>query len=166
MNKTTHLDRCCNRKGVKDSRMVETDPDGTERILEMTPGYICQKTGGSSHGKHGMNLRFVYRKDGKAVQFLMFAMDWMPGAGTRYGSQERLSGVMAADLGFHSPTPRYDGHESMGPCEYLGGEPCYYDRSGLNAEPVLESFFIGGLPEVWGQLREYYDNVFATEADQ
>jgi hypothetical protein len=46
------------------------------------------------------------------------------------------------------------------PCEVLGGGPCYYDGSTLNAEPVFEVLLREGSKGVWRELRKYYDSVF------
>jgi hypothetical protein len=46
------------------------------------------------------------------------------------------------------------------PCELLGGGPCYYDGSTLNAEPVFEVLLREGSAGVWRELREYYMRTF------
>jgi hypothetical protein len=98
---------------------------------------------------------------------------------------------MPVDLGYHSPKPMYEGQEPMRHiykfpkfptnfetweggepgvygdpviCPYLDGDvPCYYDGSGLNAEPVFERLLREGSDGVWAVLEEYYEQVFLTE---
>ena len=91
---------------------------------------------------------------------------------------------MAADLGYHSPKPMYEGHKPMrhiykhmrftAPdqfvpgvygdpviCPYLdGGVPCYYDGSRLQAERVLERLLREGDAGVWQALEELYERTF------
>lgn len=49
------------------------------------------------------------------------------------------------------------------PCEYVGGGPCYYDGSTLNAEPIYEVLLREGSAGVWRELRAYYDATFRSE---
>lgn len=64
-----------------------------------------------------------------------------------------------ADLGYHSPVPMYEGQNSMGECNLLGGI-CYYDGSGLRAEEVLETLIREGSDAVWAFLDEEYARRF------
>ncbi len=63
------------------------------------------------------------------------------------------------DLGYHSPTPRAGGQEPMSNCDILGRR-CYYDGSGLNADPVLRDLVRQGMPGVWAALEAYYRDTF------
>ena len=138
----------------------------TERIIRFEPGYDCIRfecvygsktciphTGGS-HGVHGLTIRFVLRGDAGAVQFVIYS-GWLPEP-QPYGQAH----YMAADLGCHSRTPRYDGQGSMGPCELLDGTPCYYDGSGLNAEEPFRILCSFGHEALWAYLEEMYRHTF------
>jgi len=75
-----------------------------------------------------------------------------------------LSGVetvLPADLGYHSPVPRYAGQTSMtDKCHLLDG-PCYYDGSGLNADEFYKAAVASGNEEaVWLMLEAYYHEIF------
>jgi hypothetical protein len=114
-----------------------------------------------NYGRGGMTIRMVLRADDLAVQFV-----WMPGvylpetdqwaieAGHAvyrggYGEPRSFWAPMAADLGWHVPWspppvigegewhewPFYGSHFER--CEYFEGG-CYYDGSGLNAQPILD----------------------------
>ena len=64
------------------------------------------------------------------------------------------------DLGYHSPTPRYEGQSVQSEnCTILGGR-CYYDGSSLNADDLIEGFLAGGTEWLWPKLEEYYRCVF------
>jgi hypothetical protein len=64
-----------------------------------------------------------------------------------------------ADRGYHWRTPRYEGQTPQDNCEYLGGMPCYYDGSGLNAENTYELLLQGGSDDVWKDLEEFYHDL-------
>jgi hypothetical protein len=69
-----------------------------------------------------------------------------------------------ADLGYHSLVPMYDGQGiCRGNCEYLDGNPCYYDGSGLNAERIYEVLLKEGSDGVWRELEDYYNKLFESE---
>ena len=68
---------------------------------------------------------------------------------------------LPADVGYHSPTPLYEGQTVCSDhCEYLDGKPCYYDGSGLFAEEVYQKLVEGGSDEVWKILEERYMELF------
>lgn len=66
---------------------------------------------------------------------------------------------MAADIGFHSIKPMYDGQEGRPDCKFLRDttQLCYYDGSGLNAQNVYKKFLKTFDPEtIWVELEKYY----------
>ena len=72
-----------------------------------------------------------------------------------------------ADLGYHSPIPRYEGHKTISDtCPHLNGRPCYCDGSGLNAEQVYCRMLEGGSDAVWDELTKYYARVFHPVANE
>lgn len=137
--------------------------NGFVRRVDFEPGYDCLEHHGDAigrkcHGRHGMNMRFVLMGEEGAVQFLLYASDFLPGS-TEHGHTKRdkaLMGVMAADLGHHWIRPTYEGESNNGACEYLHGAECFYDGSGLNAEDILVRFLSDGLDAVWEDLEDYY----------
>lgn len=63
-------------------------------------------------------------------------------------------------LGYHSPTPRYEGQEPHGPCEWLDGKDCYSDGWFLMGERVRDRLLIEGDKGVWAELEAYYAETF------
>lgn len=157
-----HEMTCGNSRGP--SGGIQQFVNGFVRRIEFEPGYDCmtalgEEAGRRCHGRHGMNVRFLLIGEEGAVQFLMYASDWLPGS-IEHGHTRRdlpLMGAMAADLGHHWLRPVYEGEESHGSkCEYLADAPCFYDGSGLNADPLLVAFFDSGPDAVWEYLTAYW----------
>lgn len=134
-----------------------------ERGTTWTPAFDKRSDNpATNYGIHGMNLRFVLRGDRGAVQFLIFT-SWFTEAVEK---EHEVSGYnprpMAADLGYHSPAPRYEGQGTFS-CEYLPGGECYYDGSSLNAKPLYWKFVAEGEEAMWAALAGYYHGVFEME---
>jgi hypothetical protein len=148
-----------------------------EHIIEFTQGYDCIKFEcvndsdkcipgqGGSHGRHGLNIRFVSKGDEGAVHFLLFT-GWMPqyveesNIGSRY-IPDWGGNAMAADLGYHSKKQRYEEQmQASESCEYCDGQPCYYDGSGLNASDAMYALVNGGDDALWSFLDDCYKSVF------
>lgn len=131
------------------------------------------KPRGKHRGQHGLQIRFLLRGDEVAegiVQFLVYT-DWLPTWVVSQGPPWKEKMVqptsipsirdmfpMAADLGHHWPVPTYEGESSMN-CDLLEGGTCYYDGSGLNAEPVLAALLTEGDAGVWKILEDYYQSL-------
>ena len=132
--------------------------------LHDSPG--CRPGAGGSHGRHGMDIRFVAKGDAGAVQFVV-STGWLPqnAAPSSIGVRNVEGwagdfGPYPADLGYHSKTPQYDGQGRMGEaCEFADG-PCYYDGSGLNAIDGMYALVNGGDAALWAFLDAYYESVF------
>lgn len=156
-----HTMSCGNHRGPAAS--IKQVVDGFVRQVHMQPGYDCMnfhgdEAGRKCHGRHGMEIRFFLIGEEGAVVFAMYASDWLPGS-IEYGHTSRstpLFGAMAADLGHHWLRPVYEGETENGPCDFLHGAECFYDGSGLNAEPVMVRFFDHGMDAVWEDLEDYY----------
>jgi len=139
------------------------------REITIEPAFDRRNTDSEkNYGVHGCNLRFVLKGSLGAVQFLLMTNWHLPHV-TKEFLQKPVNDLieiavrflpMPADLGYHSPKPMYKGQKSMGPCKYLNGKPCYYDGSGLNAEPVFELMLKEGSEGVWKKLEEYYKATF------
>ncbi len=140
-----------------------------ERIIELTPAYDKRNPDPSkNYGIQGVSMRMVLKGDKGAVQFLLFT-NWMlphiykEWKGTKYDDLtiECRYKPMAADLGYHSLSPIYEGQTTISDkCEYLDGKPCYYDGSGLNAEKVFDILVREGGEAVWKFLENYYNEIF------
>lgn len=103
---------CGNTRGGVAS--IKQNVEGFVRRIDFEPGYDCH-TGYlcvPRHGRHGMNLRFLLATEEGAVQFLMYACDWLPGSLDSLGSTRSdlpKHGAMASDLGHHWSSPVYFG---------------------------------------------------------
>ena len=145
--------------------------DGFWRGVEFKPGYDCMakhgEAGRKCHGRHGMNLRFLWGNAEGVVQLLLFASDWLPGSMQHGSTKPGLAklGLMAADLGHHWSSPTYEGEMKMD-CDLLDGKRCFYDGSGMNAERPAERFLTEGLPAVWEELQAYWDDTAAALSPQ
>lgn len=141
------------------SRMAEK-VGAFERILITQPGFPLTP----NYGQHGMDLRFVLVGERGATQFLMFT-DWVPGkTGVRDGFRSSHPNFpMAADLGYHWKTDPHGNlaDESWGrmdECDFFP-DGCWYDGSGLRADPVMQRFIAGGLDAVWADLEDEYRSI-------
>jgi hypothetical protein len=118
---------------------------------------------------------FLLKGPEGTVQFRLFTNWHLPhvtkeNAGHLYdaigGDAHWMERPMPADLGYHSRTPRYDGHTPMpNPCDHLDGAACYYDGSTLNAEPVFERLLTEGDEGVWKALEGYYIQTFGANKE-
>jgi hypothetical protein len=132
--------------------------DGFERAVVFEPGYNARETAKNgparNYGVHGMSIRFLLRGEKGVIQFLMNT-GWVPAE----PMSPRVADLYPSgfDLGYHSLVEQYEGMTSMGPCEYLDGKECYYDGSGLQADPVLAVFIQEGADGVWPLLEERYE---------
>jgi hypothetical protein len=143
---------------------TDTPPSPLTRSITFTPAYDKRSADPSkNYGVHGCDLRFILGDARGYVQFLLFTGWHLPEVQKEFRDGPRiLSAPMPADLGYHSPTPRYDGHEPMETCDLLCG-PCYYDGSGLNAERIYEVLLREGSDGVWRELQEYWNELFGQE---
>lgn len=112
-----------------------------------------------------MEVRWYLRGPLGVVQFVMFT-DWPPSQpSSRFYSTGRRMFPMAADLGWHATSPQYDGQEGQ-ECDLLrGGGTCFYDGSGLNAELVMERFFVEGETAIWAALTDAYRYLDREDTD-
>lgn len=156
----------CHERGETRIRWTPR-PDGLEESVQFTPGYNCPVPGGKGHGVHGMEITWILKGPGGAVQ-LSIASDWIPGklypghglspAGHRSGSFPMGFGV-----GCHTRHPQYEGHEPDGECG-MTGRQCYYNHSFSGADPVLPEFMARGEQAIWDALEAEYARI--TEAER
>lgn len=143
-----------------------------ERRVEISPAYDKRDPHPSkNYGIHGADMRFVLIGPKGAVQFLIFTGWHLPhvqkeldGKVETGRTPARLLRPMAADVGYHSRQPMYEGHKPIGdePCPYLDA-PCYYDGSGMRAEEVFDLMVEKGGEAMWEHLEGYYEDIFGEE---
>jgi hypothetical protein len=139
-----------------------------ERIVHMRPAYDKRDSDPKkNYGIHGVNLTMILKGEEGAVQFVLFTNWQLPHVqketyDKHFGDRERIelfTTPMAADLGYHWPTERYEGQTvCKDKCDWLNG-PCYYDGSSLNAERVFEVLLREGSEGVWRELESFYESV-------
>jgi hypothetical protein len=114
----------------------------------------------------------VLKGEAGAVQFLVYTNWQLPHVVAEQARKESDADLyrllwqpMGADVGYHSPTARYEGQDrAQESCPYLDGAPCFYDGSGLAAETMLALLIAKGSDAVWEALQERYDQLFALAA--
>lgn len=124
------------------------------------------------YGQHCAEFRFYVKGPKGAVQFVLFT-GWYPSLiPTPDKDWRELSTVlklgkhdapMPADLGYHSPVPRYEDQSLMDPCHVLPEGKCYYDGSSLNASRIFSIMVHQGGDAMWKALEDYYAEVFAAQ---
>lgn len=121
-----------------------------------------------NYGVHGMEMRFVLQGPLGAVQFVCYTNihlehvareQWNRRSRFKDDTDFQLSRPMGADIGYHSPSPQYDGQPEM-ECNLLPGGKCYYDGSTLAAEEFMPEFIEGGSDAVWPMLEDKYRSTF------
>ena len=133
-----------------------------ERRVEIEPAYDKRHANpAKNYGIHNAELKFYLIGPEGAVQFIASTGWYLPKVEKEFEhSQYGKPKAWGTDLGYHSPTPRYEGQTLLTPtCSILNG-PCYYDGSTLNAEPFFECMVAEGHEAVWNKLEEYYQSIF------
>jgi hypothetical protein len=123
-----------------------------------------------NYGVHGLTMRFLSIGPKGAIQFLLYTNWHLPHVQHELlnkchgpevsGAYCRLN-PMPADIGYHSYVPRYEGQSVVTKsCPVLGGKPCYYDGSSLQAEEYFAILVREGLDALWMALDERYASTF------
>ncbi len=127
-----------------------------ERITKLTPAYDWRdKDPAKNYGVHCADLHMVLKGPKGAVQFVVFTGWYLPGTPPQNPTP--------AGLGYHSPTPRWEGQEiNREECPYLDGKPCYYGVPGPYTmdEEFMNVLLREGSEAVWERLEGYYHEVF------
>lgn len=126
------------------------------REIKFEPGHAKR----GDYGLAAMTIRFLLHGQEATIQFVL-STGWYPEkiAG-RFGDKWNSGSPQSWDLGYHANEPQYEDHSSF-ECDFRPGKRCYYDGSGLNAEPVMEKFMAGGEEAVWTELERYYNIKFS-----
>ena len=112
-----------------------------EKLITLDPAYDKRHSDpNKNYGIHGMDNYYILVKDQKAVQFVLYLPVHLDHVAKELSENHKLDSynpfeVLAADVGYHSPYPLYEGQSPMESCKIIDC-PCYYDGSGLHAEKV------------------------------
>ena len=126
-----------------------------------------------NYGISSVDLKFMLYGDRGVIQFVIYTGWHLPevqveldGRAPRKPFPYLSHQPMAADLGYHSPVPMYEGQEVVSDnCEYLDGAPCYYDGSSLAADRVFDCLRREGDEGVWRELEATYADRFGLAED-
>lgn len=135
--------------------------DGMVRRVYLAGAYDKRSSDPAhNYGFHGMDMRFVLIGPKGATQFVVFTGMQLPHVFTEWARKDAdlLLRPMGADIGYHSPAPRYEGQQAMD-CDILG-TTCYYDGSSLSAEKFMPVFLAEGDDVVWTMLARRYSELF------
>ena len=125
-----------------------------------------------NYGIHGCELRFVLKGPLGAVQFVVYTNWHLPSVTKELITSKSMNQPIGgdphwrcrprgADLGYHSPTQRYEGQQPTKNCQYLDGRQCYYDGSSLQAEEIgMPILLQEGSEGVWKLLEKRYNQLF------
>ena len=133
-----------------------------KRDIVISPAYDKRSSiPGKNYGIHNAEIRFLLTGPKGVVQFVASTGWDLPHVAQELEANHKYkSKAWGTDLGYHSRKPRYEGQLAMGDCPYLGGKPCYYDGSTLNAELVFNLMVSEGHEAVWKRLEDYYNELF------
>jgi hypothetical protein len=144
---------------------MRQEVNGFTRVLELTSPFDMRDSNPKkNYDIHGMNLKCVLVKDGKAVCFLAHLPVYLKHVADEqyFGDKRRFNPFegMGADVGYHSPTPKYKEQTVISDkCPYIGCA-CYYDGSSLRGEEWYEEFLKEGLDHIWKKLEVEWEELF------
>lgn len=138
--------------------------DKFKRITQWQPAFDkVHPDPSKNYGIGAVTVRFVLVGEKGATQFVMSTGWYLKHNREDLKSKSAfMLEPMAYDWGYHSRELMYEGQSHMGPCEYLGGDDCYYGGSSLYADTIMEQFFANGEEWLWGELEKEYNERFDT----
>lgn len=144
-----------------------------ERIVWVSPAYDKRNPDPSKdYGIGACRITFVLKGPLGAVQFMIGTNWYLPHVQRdnrewQHSHDTRFDSIQPEgwDIGYHSPTPRYEGQEPLKhDCELVDGGTCYYDGSGLQASEMIPDFIAGGTAWLWPELERRYRDLFCQES--
>lgn len=117
-----------------------------------------------NYGIHGVDLRFYLIGARGATHFVIYT-NWQLPEVTRDQDARPVDRrfphlschPLPADIGYHRPTPAWEGQDvCQESCGLLGGQACYSDGSGVMAREVFEMLVREGDAAVWRELERWY----------
>ena len=157
-----HLpDDVCEQHDSRNITILREKRDGGfERGIVLRGAHKCSipRSDGRNHGVGSVRMTFLLIGPSGAVQW-MIDTGWYTRSTSPLPSGLGIAPPGAWDLGYHSLTPGYEGQSTMGPCDWLGGKPCFYDGSGLRAMVPMPDFLTH--PDtIWSVLEAEYTALF------
>jgi hypothetical protein len=139
---------------------------GFERFIRFYPAYDKRSDDPlKDYGIHCVDIAFFLKGPQGVIQFV-FSTGWYLPHIDLGPALHSLHYPMGVDIGYHSPKPTYEGQTvSFDTCEWMDGEPCYYDGSSLNADPILKRLIADGEDAVWEEMGKWYEGRFAERGE-
>lgn len=143
-----------------------------ERAIVLTPAWDRRDPDPTMNcGVHGVEIQMVLKGPKGAVLFTVFTNWHLPAVRDELDKMFlanpdlvglRLRHPLPADVGYHSPSPMYEGQEPVSnDCPYVEGGTCYYDGSGLRAKDWFEQILLPkGSDGIWEALETAYEEEF------
>lgn len=145
--------------------MIEQTVGDFKRQIVFKPGFDWRHANSSrDYGIGAVRMWFILIGEHGAVQW-QIGTDWFTESARNHLSKFSKPNKLQPDgwdLGYHSKTPRYEGHDNM-ECDCLPEKRCYYDGSSLLADNLVEGFLNGGDEWVWNRLEAYYAHIFGDK---
>ena len=134
-----------------------------KRIIKFTPAFDKRNPDPKkNYGIHGVNLGFYLKGDKGVIQFIIYTNWQLKHVQEEFDEKtdrefpHLFCHPLPANIGYHSPVPKYENQTILTEeCEWTGGK-CYYDESGLNAEPIYWKLVGEGEEVMWKELERYY----------
>jgi len=127
---------------------------------------------GKNYGIHGVTMTWYLKGISGAIQFVVYTNWQLPHVTQEMEIKAKEEFIaclwepMAADIGYHSHVPMYEGQPLMTDhCEVING-PCYYDGSSLQADDGFKILLENGGEAVWEWMEEYYNNHFCPDTSE
>lgn len=148
--------------------------DSLQRIVKFRPAFDKRDPDPSKNYGIGCVECFMILKGEKgAVHFIFMTGMFLPETMEEYIKDGRaryemlsehhpywFNKPMGVDVGYHSYTPGFEGHQARQNCDWLDGKPCYGDGSALRAEEWFNIFLREGGDKIWEMLEEDYRERF------
>lgn len=136
-----------------------------EKITKFTPAfYKIHENPAQNYGVGCVKCYMVLKGKKGAVHFIFGTGMHLPKTykywSTYLKLEHRKEEYMGYDVGYHSPTPQYEGQYSHEKCEWLNSKTCYGDGSALMADEWMKIFVAEGSDKIWEMLEEYYKERF------
>lgn len=107
--------------------------------------------------------RFVLKGPNGATQFVVILNTQFRDDPT---APKTLRGPMGVDVGYHAYEPQHEGQEPFGECQFLDGEICYYDGSGMAGMDLADAVQEKGINYIWEVLLARYKRIEPRKKEQ
>lgn len=136
-----------------------TESENLQHIVKFSKAFDKRSPNPSeNYGVGGVKCWMILKGEKGAVQFVFTTGIYLPHVLDEWKAKGYTNKPMGFDVGYHSPTPMYEGQTQMD-CDLLPEGKCYYDGSGLRANEWFEIFMEKGDEAIWKLLEEKYKDL-------